>query len=253
MAVPLTNEIADHLRHNYFYARSRLFCLDYDGTLVDFAPTPELAVPTSKLLRLLSALTNDPANTVAIVSGRGKNVLQEWFGGLPVILSAEHGQFLRLPGSQWRATAPTPGSWKAAVRDQAVITTATLPGSFLEEKETSICVHYRQSPGPAAERAIQELRTKLANKNLTFLPGSKVLEIRKSGTSKAAAIRQCVRAKHDFIIIAGDDVTDESMFTASPQAVTIKVRPDHTAAAFNISSPGALLDFLAKLLEQPNT
>ncbi|MGZ3480633.1 MAG: hypothetical protein ACXU81_09805, partial [Myxococcaceae bacterium] len=37
-------------------APSATLFLDYDGTLVEFAPTPELAVPDVELLQLLSAL-----------------------------------------------------------------------------------------------------------------------------------------------------------------------------------------------------
>jgi trehalose 6-phosphate synthase/phosphatase len=58
------------IRQQYQGARRRLLLFDYDGTLVDFAPTPAEAKPTSAMLRLLGSLTADPRNTVVIISGR---------------------------------------------------------------------------------------------------------------------------------------------------------------------------------------
>ena len=40
-------------------------------------------------------LGSDPANEVAIVSGRPRHTLEEWFGQLPISLIAEHGVWLR--------------------------------------------------------------------------------------------------------------------------------------------------------------
>ena len=44
--------------------------LDYDGTLADFAPTPEHVDPDPQLVDLLSRLAQHPGLRVAVVSGR---------------------------------------------------------------------------------------------------------------------------------------------------------------------------------------
>src|SRR5712691_557370 len=51
-------------------ARSRLVLLDYDGTLVPFAPRPRDAVPPSAVVDLVARLAAAPGVTAAIVSGR---------------------------------------------------------------------------------------------------------------------------------------------------------------------------------------
>ncbi|MGH9374081.1 MAG: trehalose-phosphatase, partial [Vicinamibacterales bacterium] len=67
--------------------------LDYDGTLVPIAPTPELAQPQADLLSLLGALAARPGTCVHLVSGRPSAVLGTWFDSLPLVLWAEHGAY----------------------------------------------------------------------------------------------------------------------------------------------------------------
>ncbi|MGD8627119.1 MAG: trehalose-phosphatase, partial [Anaerolineae bacterium] len=49
--------------------RIRLF-LDYDGTLADFAPTPEHVEPDPDLAQLVARLASQPRLRVAVISGR---------------------------------------------------------------------------------------------------------------------------------------------------------------------------------------
>jgi trehalose 6-phosphate synthase/phosphatase len=70
--------------------------LDYAGTLVPFAPTPELAEPDVELIALLRGLAARPDTEIHIVSGRTPETLERWLGALPIGLHAEHG-FLSRP------------------------------------------------------------------------------------------------------------------------------------------------------------
>ena len=64
--------------------RKLLLLLDYDGTLVEIAPRPELATPTPKLLRLLAHLINRLDYAVVVVSGRPlQNLLKLLAGPWP--------------------------------------------------------------------------------------------------------------------------------------------------------------------------
>ena len=65
--------------------------LDYDGTLVPIADTPEQAQPDRPLLELIGALAARPRTMVLMVSGRPRDTLEAWFGHLPIELWAEHG------------------------------------------------------------------------------------------------------------------------------------------------------------------
>ena len=58
--------------------------LDYDGTLVPFAPTPDLAEPDDELILLLQELAARPLTEVHVVSGRSRETLERWLGALPI-------------------------------------------------------------------------------------------------------------------------------------------------------------------------
>ena len=78
--------------------------LDYDGTLVPLARSPELAAPDDELLTLLEQLTDVPRIQLDIVSGRSHETLERWFGDLPITLWAEHGFWhRRSTGEVWEA------------------------------------------------------------------------------------------------------------------------------------------------------
>jgi trehalose 6-phosphate synthase/phosphatase len=86
---------ADHL----------LLLLDYDGTLVPFARSPELAAPDGELRDLLAALAAKPGARVHVVSGRRRDTLERWLGDLPLGLHAEHGYWSRAArGEPWVGT-----------------------------------------------------------------------------------------------------------------------------------------------------
>ena len=76
--------------------------LDYDGTLRDFVPVPEDAVPDPGLRPLLSKLAAQPGMHVCIVSGRPASFLEEHFKGAGITLVAEHGyRWLRDGADDW--------------------------------------------------------------------------------------------------------------------------------------------------------
>jgi trehalose 6-phosphate synthase/phosphatase len=70
------------LQEAYAHAQRRLLILDYDGTLVPHANSPEQAVPPPKVIRLLEALASEPDNIVVLTSGRSAKELERWFRGI---------------------------------------------------------------------------------------------------------------------------------------------------------------------------
>jgi trehalose 6-phosphate synthase/phosphatase len=107
--------------------------LDYDGTLVPIAPTPDQAMPNSQLLSLISALGQRPNTTVEILSGWARDQVEAWFGALPIALSAEHGIWFRAaPNAAWECSIDTSGlGWLSEVRSILEEFTATTPGAFI--------------------------------------------------------------------------------------------------------------------------
>ncbi len=236
-------------------APQRIVLLDYDGTLVPFAPTPQAAVPDTELLTLLRRLAASPGTGVHIVSGRDRATLVRWLGCLPVGLHAEHGFWSRLaPDADWTANAEINTDWKARVRPILEQFVAQTPGSLIEEKETAVAWHYRLADPEFGSLQAKELRLHLAevlsNSPVTVLKGVKVVEIRQLGIHKGLVLRHFAGAglPETPILAAGDDRTDEDVFASlPPQGYAVHVGPRPTRAPWRVRTPADVRRMLTEL------
>lgn len=243
----------DRLTQEYRHAGRRLVLLDYDGTLMPFAPRPEDVAPSSDVRRIVRALSEDPANEVVIVSGRDRETLEAWLGDLDVDIVAEHGVWLRGRSGEWVTIEPMSDAWKPRVAALLEMFVDRTPGSFIEEKDFSLVWHYRQVNGEMAETRVLELKAALASVvtdwGLAVMDGNKVLEIKAANVDKGrAAHRWMCREDLDFILAFGDDRTDEDVFEAAPEgAWTIKVGPGPTQARNSVRGVGDVRSLLTRL------
>ncbi|MGE3512660.1 MAG: trehalose-phosphatase, partial [Vicinamibacterales bacterium] len=223
-------------------AATRLIVLlDYDGTLVPLAPLPHLAVPDGGLLDDLRALAEAAGVEVHLVSGRPRESLSAWFGGLPLSLWAEHGFWHRGAGDDgWAAATPVPTDWMNKVAPILEQFTATTPGSLVETKSVSLAWHYRLADPEFGARQAHELRMllgdTLSNQPLEVLEGHTVIEVRYRGMTKAAVAHHLAPlAKGTAILAIGDDRTDEDLFGALPSdAMTVCVGHRSSRARFRL-------------------
>ena len=251
----LTYEMQKILISDFQKNNQRLILLDYDGTLVPFAERPEEAKPGDELLRLLKELSQNPKNEVTIVSGRDRDTLEKWFGGLDLGLIAEHGACTKEKDKEWEIIEPLAITWKEKVYSVLELWVDRTPGSFIEEKEFSLVWHYRKAELRLGDLRARELTNELqnlaANINLQVLKGNKVVEVKDAGVNKGRASLQWIaRKKWDFILAIGDDCTDEDVFKILPtKAWSIKVGLSASAAKFNLISPTGVRLLLKEMLE----
>ncbi|MFN3242372.1 MAG: bifunctional alpha,alpha-trehalose-phosphate synthase (UDP-forming)/trehalose-phosphatase [Planctomycetota bacterium] len=233
----------------------RLF-LDYDGTLVDFQPRPEMAVPDAQLLETIRQLASSDDFDVHVVSGRPRDFLEQHFGLLPVGLHGEHGLVSRMAGRTNWVTAPTgPGLWQPRVLNVLRRFAARVPGSIVETKAQSIAFHYRQVDPEYAASVVKEIRVHLTEMlsqfGATVISGNKVLEVRPMGINKGNVISR-IQAEDDeatTAMIFGDDRTDEDMFDAAPRgALTVKIGGGRTGARFRLADCRETRAFLQTML-----
>lgn len=239
-------------------AASRLLLLDYDGTLVPFAPDPNRAVPDEELITLLTRLAVRPGTRVCLISGRGREKLAEWFKHTGVDLVAEHGAWIRPAGGEWRNPQAMRSDWMEALKPILHSYVDRLPGSFLEEKEFSLAWHYRKANLEMAEVRAKELKDALiqytANLDVQVLEGKKVVEVRNSGVNKGSAVGEFLAgASPGFILAIGDDQTDEDMFRVLPAgSLTIRVGPQPSLAQHFLRDFREVRAFLQMLADSPS-
>ena len=238
-------------------APERLCALDYDGTLVPLAPRPSDAAPTPAVLELVERLARRAGTHVAVVSGRSRADLERWFGGMSSLwLAAEHGALVREPGAaDWQPMRQGAGSdWMPDVRAVLDHYLARVPGSMIEEKEHALAWHYRLVEPEFGEWIANEvaatLGERLAGTELAVLRGSKVVEVRYAWANKGELMGylQSRIGPAAFLLVAGDDATDEDMFArVPPDAFTIHVGAGRTAARYRVAEPAAVLALIAAL------
>jgi len=249
----MDEDLVAQVREAYRDATARILFLDYDGTLVPIAGTPDQAHPDPEILRILAALAGDPKNRVVITSGRDRAVLEEWFGALGAGFIAEHGIWIRERGGEWKMVAPVSKEWKGEIRPILEVYVDRTSGTFIEEKEYSLAWHFRNADPGLADMRSKELREDLMlrtkNLHLALLEGDKVVEVKDSAINKGAAALHWLRdTPYDFIIAAGDDRTDEDLFAALPgTAYTIRVGPDPSLATYSLRSSDAVRSLLRDL------
>ncbi len=232
----------------------RVLFLDYDGTLTPIVSHPEAAKPGRHLLALLRRLAGDPRTTVALISGRDRKTIQTWFGSLPINLVAEHGVWVREVGEEWKMLEEQRGDWKPRIIPIFERYMDLLPGAFVEEKEYSVAWHYRRAHPEQGEmlagEMVDHLMSFTANIDLQVIQGKKVIEVRNAGNHKGkAGLHWLTKEQYDFIFAAGDDWTDEDLFSVLPDtAYSIRVGLVNSHARFNLIDSAdvfALLESLA--------
>ena len=262
----MSSVLAQSLAAPFNSAESALIMLDYDGSLRELTSRFEDAVPTREIIDLLTRLSELPNTLVAINSGRDRQTLGEWFEDCPIYLIAEHGVCMRTDSSpEWETLGVVDTSWMANIETVLQDYTNRTPGSRIERKTTSLAWHYRQVEVNLGDwqslELVSLLETSQRNEPVEVLQGSKVIEVRQQTFTKARAYDMVVQrfGPFDFVLVTGDDRTDEDLFThllgddQSGHIYTVKIGTDVSAARASVSSPRALRELLARLASEGAT
>lgn len=239
---------------DYQQANKRVLILDYDGTIVPFAKLPELAVLPKRTFNVIEKLASDPKNEVVIISGRDRQFLDQQFATLPVSLIAEHGYFVKNKGESWEPTVIANDAWKIKVRPILEDYVSRCKGTFIEEKTGSLVWHYRNAETGIAKVRVHELRDKLEElirqkTDFEILSGHKVLEVKCGKYDKGEALKRFLQQPHyDFLLAAGDDRTDETMFRMIlDKAYTIRIGISPSLAKYHINTVAGMIRLLRTL------
>lgn len=221
--------------------------LDFDGTLVELAETPDAISVPDHLHPLLDRLAARLGGALAIVSGRSIGDLEQHLGPLPIAVSGSHGLELRTADGHL-GPVPAPASLDTA-RDAIRRFAAGDAGLIVEDKPASVALHYRGAPAQAADAVA--LAGALAERTgLTVQAGKMVVELRPAGADKGDALRRLM-AEPAFAnkrpVFVGDDLTDEHAFAAAAEmggAGILAGPPRETAAAWRLDDVAAVAAWL---------
>jgi len=222
--------------------------LDFDGTLVAIAETPEAVVVDARLREVLAALRTRLNGRVALISGRSAEELARLLDSPALDIVGSHGMEFRHADGR-RTIADRPAGLTAAlerIRRHA----EGHRGLLVEEKPLGVALHYRQAPDEA-QNCEALARTLAAEHGLHFQPGKMMVEVRAAGGDKGAAVR-ALMAEPGMAstrpLFMGDDLTDEPGFVAADElgGAGILIGPSrHSAARYRLDDVTALLDWLA--------
>ena len=239
----IDNQLSEEIKHAYKQSKERLIFLDYDGTLVGFNENPDDSKPDQELIEILERLTKDKKNHIVIISGRGRQFLEEWMKPYSLDIVAEHGVWIKRMGKPFKTFIKINASWKKETMSLLERYVNRTPGSFVEEKDYSLVWHYRKVETGLGEVRTRELTSHLkymtANENLEVLEGDMIVEIKNSEINKGKAAQKLMEIypKANFLLALGDDFTDEDTFKALPEeAYTIKVGTSASEAKFSVNS-----------------
>ena len=227
---------------------------DLDGTLSPIAPTPQAAQITPRNRELLAELSKQ-LHIVALISGRRVASLQARVNLPGIIYIGNHGLEHWVNGRVEilpEATAYLPAMQAA----KPELETLLVEGTYVEDKEATLSLHYRQAARPQefAKAHADQIAEIVQKHGLALFTGKMVFEVRPPiAVDKGSAFRQLAeQAKLQAALFLGDDISDLHALRVAQE-----LRQERCCQAFGVGvlsaeAPEVLAasaDFLASSVE----
>lgn len=228
--------------------------LDFDGTLVEIAPSPEDVQLDRRVAPALETLRSQLGGALALVSGRPIAFLDEMLAPHHFDIAGLHGAQIR-QGGELHAQSDAPSDMREAVREMVRFANSHV-GIIVEDKRISAALHWRLAP-ELKDEALELMRKAAARlgPGVRLQEGKSVAELVPSGASKGNAIAWLM-ATPSYAgrrpVFIGDDITDEDGFEAvnAMGGLSIRIGADRESlAAIRLASPTALRHILLEAAE----
>ena len=217
--------------------------LDFDGTLVAIAETPEAVVVPDGLVPTLIELHELLGGALAVVSGRQIDSIDRFLAPLRLPAAGEHGVQRRdAEGHMTELSPPDLGFVLDACNELA----GAHAGLLVERKHAAIALHYRLAP-TLEDLCRNAIAVLVANHpQLEVLHGKCVVEVKPAGMNKGIAIDAFMKEppfRGRAAVFAGDDTTDETGFAVVQRmeaGVAIKVGSGPSQALHRLADTTAV-------------
>lgn len=217
------------LKDHYANAINRVILLDTEGTIM---PLMSLLIDKAsdtashEVRQLLTSLSADERNSVFILSGKSKALIDHWFGDLPKLgLAAEYGYHYRSNNErEWKVSlVQSDDSWKAKIKEIFLWYKERTDGSYIEMKDGSIVWVYKECDPELGNWQAKELEKALKlilvqYPSITTIRGRGFVEVKlkrlEKGETAKLVLEEVDKRKGDidFVLAIGDDTSDEPMF-----------------------------------------
>jgi trehalose 6-phosphate phosphatase len=249
------------INRNILRSNSIFLFLDYDGTLVPFKDKPTEVITPNKIKQIIKKLIKNPKIKVIIVTGRPLYEIKK-------LLNIKGLSFIALHGLHIEEANGLKSKWKQANQARMLIKAIKKDmqpalkyekGTFLEDKELTLVLHYRLLPTNKVQvirkKFKKVVRTIDKKKILEIINGAKLIETRPKGWHKGKAVEKFltsqIKVKNYLPIFIGDDITDEDAFRIlEKRGITIYVANKSkrkTAAQYWVKDPDDVFTFLQSL------
>lgn len=238
--------------------------LDYDGTLADFAPTPEHIEPNQEIIGVLEQLMRRPCTRLTILSGRRLEHVHQLLPVSGLLLAGTYGlEYTELTGTtvrrvEYKDIRPT----LEAIKPQWQQLIEGRNGFFLEDKGWTLALHARFADDQEAEQVLTRARRLTSQvsrvSRFRILGGHKFLEIAPQRASKRDTVAYLLSRyplNEARLLYIGDDDKDEEAFPLihANQGLAVKVlQPSQaanaTTADFCFESTSETLGWLKSLV-----
>jgi trehalose 6-phosphate phosphatase len=243
-----------------------LLLSDYDGTLTPIVSRPEEAILSPEVREKLCALTEKPAFSIGIISGRPLSEVKSLVEIEGIYYAGNHG--LEIEGPELKLVNPMAKTAQAELKElakQLALRLAGIEGIIVEDKGLTLSVHYRlvkKDREKGAAQIFQQITSpRLHEGKIRVTSGKKVWEVRppidwhkgKAVETITKELKALSGEGQALTIYLGDDVTDEDAFRIvhRPYGWSIFVGEENTSshADYFLDSTSEVEVFLSRLLE----
>jgi trehalose 6-phosphate phosphatase len=259
----------EQIRQKIGRARHVWLFLDYDGTLADFAPTPEDIIPDPSLIALIKKLAGLNNTRVTIISGRRLAHIQALLPLRTVLMAGTYGLEIQTPDGEMvqRLDYGEIRPFLDELHQAWAQILVGRSGFFLEDKGWTLAIHAKDAAEVEAGSVLEEA-TRRANDLLAQAPagpfrlqgGHRFLECSPLTADKKKSVNHILAAypwyEDALLVYLGDDDKDEVAFSAiqerSGVAVAVGERLRSSTADCLLPSPQAARQWLQSIAEARN-
>ena len=257
-----TPEMLNEMLSEHLSQAERLWLfLDYDGTLADFAPTPEHVNPDPEIIDLLTRLARHPRIRMAVISGRRLSHVETLAPVPGILLAGTYGIELQTPEGEridrveYEAIRPA----LDGLKPRWLRLIAGREGFFLEDKGWALALHARFANDVETETvltAARRMATQVTPSELfRVLSGHKFLEVCPRLAHKGQTVGYLLDRyawPGALPLYLGDDDKDEEAFSVIKArggiAILVAAGRRKTDADYRLASPQAVRHWLETLL-----